>query len=109
MTCEQHSLTVYLWVDNCLEVKEVDDCLDVSNKPFYKRQKIIIPTTVGTFLGPKNYADADVALKLWWCCNYINYGIERETFSLQRYSHVFFIHTVTEDMAGSTNSRVNNL
>ena len=37
-----------------------DDCLDVSNKP-------LISTTVGAFLGPKNYADADVALKLWWC------------------------------------------
>ena len=30
-----------------------DDCLDVSNKPFYKRQKKIIPATVGAFLGPK--------------------------------------------------------
>ena len=30
-----------------------DDCLDVSNKPFYKRQKKIIPTKVGAFLGPK--------------------------------------------------------
>ncbi len=50
------------------------DCLDVSNKPFYKHQKKIIPTTVGAFLGPKNYADADMALKLWWRCNYINYG-----------------------------------
>ncbi len=39
-----------------------DDCLDVSNKPFYKCQNKIIPTKVGAFLTPKNYADADVAL-----------------------------------------------
>ncbi len=39
----------------------------------YKRQKKIIPATVGAVL--KNYTDADVALKLWWRCNYINYGI----------------------------------
>ncbi len=62
-----------------------DDCLDVSNKPFYKRQKKIISATVGAFQGLKNYADADMALKLWWRCNYINYGstgvqYQRKTF-----------------------------
>ncbi len=41
-----------------------------TGQPCYKRQKKIIPTTVGAFLGPKNYADADVALKSWWRYNY---------------------------------------
>ncbi len=40
-----------------------DDCLDVSNKPFYKRQKKIIPTTVGAFLG-------QIMLMLTWRLNY---------------------------------------
>ncbi len=44
---------IHYGLDNCLEVKEVKHTVDVSNKPFYKRQKKTIPTTVGTFLGPK--------------------------------------------------------
>ena len=40
-----------------------DDCLDVSNKPFYKRQKKIIPTTVGALLG-------QIMLMLTWRLSY---------------------------------------
>ncbi len=33
-----------------------DDCLDVSNKPFYKRQKKVIPATVALLLGPNVFS-----------------------------------------------------
>ncbi len=49
----------------------------------------MIPTTVGAFLGPKNYADADMTLKLWWRCNYINYGSKvfpGKIFCLKKYN-----------------------
>ncbi len=44
-----------------------DDCL---KQAFYKRQKQFITATVGT----SNITLTHVALKLWWRCNYINYG-----------------------------------
>ncbi len=46
MTREQHSLTVAM--DQTTEVCRMqDDCLDVSNKPFYKCRKKLIPPPRG--------------------------------------------------------------
>ncbi len=41
-----------------------DDCLDVSNQPFYKRQKKLITTTVGASRASK------ITLMLTWRLNY---------------------------------------
>ncbi len=46
-----------------------DDCLDVSNKPLYKRRKILIPPPRGA-----SFRAQKIALMLTWRCNYINYG-----------------------------------
>ncbi len=63
-----------------------DECLDVSNKPFYKRRKT---TSKGRFIwNLKNYADAHMALILWWRCNYIDYGINHRNGRDGVYVHV---------------------
>ncbi len=59
--------------DNCSNVrrksKMQDNCLDVLNKPFYKRRKQLIPPTSGA-----SFSTSKIMLMLTWRCNYINYG-----------------------------------
>ncbi len=53
---------------------ELPGCL---KQAFFKRRKKLIPlASKGRFLYDlKSYADAHMALILWWRCNYINYGM----------------------------------
>ncbi len=66
MTREQHSLTVAMdqtTVQKCVGSQRCrkDDCLGVSNKPFYKRRKKLIPPPRGTSFRAKK-----ITLMLTW-------------------------------------------